>query len=574
MARVEWTRVAADDVEHVVAIMVLREHPSGQRIRPSRGDGGIDVLVPTDQSSEVDVYQVKRFATNLTTGQKTQIKKSYARLIKTIKDKGLRVRNWCLTLPLDATRENLEWLKKITDKAAFNCEWRGLAFLDGLAAKYPEVIDYYLHDGKERLEAVVADLTRLVGLGRSVDASASADQSLSPREVSEGLVAMHRELNRYDPHYRYDFSVDAARPEVAAQPGLVFAATMGEEDVCVTFKVFARFAEATEERPIPIGVRWNVDPDSEDAENLKEWLKFGTPFSAPLGSADLDLDLPGGLGGRVEGAAVLIGPPAGADGYELRAYVFDDSGGMIADALLKMNPVTKGLTKEGVRASGREANGVFEIEIWIDLPAETTKMSLHALDDLSGKRPAEVLPGLRFLAEFHPPHQFRFGPAYGPALDSGVAIPDDVAQKSQEDIVLQTVEALATIQDHTHVQIFAPDFSTLRRPQADALITAGRLLRGETVTTRWQSHAVRVKPDALAAVDPTMTVVWEELFSVVVEGERIPLGTRRVQLMGARLETTATEPEADGLVPARFLPLDGNDEAVLRLVSESPAASS
>ncbi|MGH2819322.1 MAG: hypothetical protein ACRDJ5_01570, partial [Actinomycetota bacterium] len=76
MARVEWTRTAPDDVEHVIAVMVLREHTPGQRIRPSRGDGGIDVLVPV-AASEFDVFQVKGFSTNLTTSQQSQIKKSY-----------------------------------------------------------------------------------------------------------------------------------------------------------------------------------------------------------------------------------------------------------------------------------------------------------------------------------------------------------------------------------------------------------------------------------------------------------------------------------------------------------------
>ena len=108
MARVEWTRTAPDDVEHVAAILILREHISGQRIRPSQGDGGIDILVPTGEASEVDVYQVKAFSSNLTAGQKTQIKKSYVALLKTVKEKGLQVRNWYLTLPLDATRENLD----------------------------------------------------------------------------------------------------------------------------------------------------------------------------------------------------------------------------------------------------------------------------------------------------------------------------------------------------------------------------------------------------------------------------------------------------------------------------------
>lgn len=565
MARVEWTRIAPDDVEHVSAVLLARENPRAQRIRPSRGDGGIDVLVPTGVPSEVDVYQVKGFSVNLTAGQKTQIEKSYARILKTIKDRDLRVRNWYLALPLDATRENLDWLKKLTEKATFNCEWRGLAFLDGLAAKFPDVIDYYLHDGKERLEAAVADLTKLVALGGSVQDSTAGDKTLSPADVQPGLASLHRELNRYDPHYRYDFSVDATRPEIGSQPGLVFAAHFGDDELCITFKVFARFDEATEERPIPIRLTWNVDPNSEEAEHLQQWIKFGTPFEAPLGSATLDLDLPGGLGGKVEGAGVVLGPSEG-EGYELRLRVVDASGQAIADALLKMNPVTRGLTGEGVRASGEEANGVFTIEMWMDLAAQSVKMSLRPRDDLSSKRPAEVIPGLRFLAAFRPPHELRFGPAYGPALASGIAIPTDFAQGSEGELVLETVEALATIQGHTAVQIFAPDLSVLTRAQAEGLVTGARLLRGETVTTKWDSFPIRVKPDALASVDPAQTVVRDETFAIRVGDEVVPLGTRRVQLVAARLETPSMEPGEDGLVSARFVPLDGNDEAIMRLI--------
>jgi len=213
MARVEWTRTAPDDVEHVVAVMVLREHPSGQRIRPSQGDGGIDIVVPADDPEGVDICQVKAFSTNLGASQKAQIK-VVRPSSQDIHGNGLQIRNWYLMLPLDSTRENLEWLDELTAGAVFNCEWRGLAFVDGLAAKYPDVIDYYLRDGKERLADAVADLTKLVTLGTAMEAGDSAEEGLKPSDVLPGLAALHGELNRYHPNYRYDFSVDATRPDV------------------------------------------------------------------------------------------------------------------------------------------------------------------------------------------------------------------------------------------------------------------------------------------------------------------------------------------------------------------------
>jgi hypothetical protein len=43
--REPWERYSGDEIEAVVAIMLLLENPRGQRIRPSQGDGGVDVLI-------------------------------------------------------------------------------------------------------------------------------------------------------------------------------------------------------------------------------------------------------------------------------------------------------------------------------------------------------------------------------------------------------------------------------------------------------------------------------------------------------------------------------------------------
>ena len=134
---------------------LCRENPSAVCIRPSRGDGGIDVLAPARDSVGVAVYQVKSFTSNLMVDQKAQAERSFRRLMDCSRARGIRVTKWCLALPLDPTNENLEWLEQFThDKVQdLQAEWRRLNFLDGLAGTYPTVIDYYLRDGRDRLQA-------------------------------------------------------------------------------------------------------------------------------------------------------------------------------------------------------------------------------------------------------------------------------------------------------------------------------------------------------------------------------------------------------------------------------------
>jgi hypothetical protein len=382
-------------------------------------------------------------------------------------------------------------------------------------------------------------------------------------------MALHQELNRYDPHYRYDYSFDADRPEVAPDPLLVFAAQIGDEQGCVTFRVFARFADATEERPIPINIAWTVPEGSEEADLLRDWLDFGTPISMPLGSADLDLDLPAGLGGHIPGAAVALGPSADAKGYELRAVVVDQQGKELASALLNMEPATQGLTRKGVRASGAEQHGVFSVEMRI-MPEDGLKVSISASNDLAGRRPAELVSGLRFLSVFHGPHELRFGQAYGPPLRNGIPLPGDESRSAKRDLLLDTVEALATIQDCVRDEVLTPDLSKLSVSQGVALIHAAQLLRGEAVTTRWKSYPVVVKPEALAESAVQSAFLIEESFGVRLGDREVPLGVRRIEMPAAGVELTGEGPRDDGLLNARLIPVPGGEVATMRLVTGPP----
>ena len=567
MARVEWARLNGDDVEHVVAVMIAREQPTARRIRPSRGDRGLDVVVPRPDLSGVDVYQVKSFALNLGTNEKRQIAKSFNRVVSHAAESGLSIANWYLVLPLDPTPENTEWFDDLTTGAAFGAAWRGLIYVDGLAAKYPDVIDYYLRDGRDRLEAAVSDLTSIVRTGTfNVRDRSEGTGPVTPDEVRSGLLSLHSELNRYDPHYRYDFSVDGVRPEVHDEPWLVFASQIGSENACLTFKVFARFAEATTERPIPIQIRWRLSEDSPTADALREWATYGAPFEAPLGSADLVLDMPGGLGGEMIGAAVRLGPAETGEPYQIRLQVVAPSGEPLTSCLLDMDPVTVGLAGTGTRASGRAEHGAFSIDMRFNLDTQRAIMSLKC-EDITGCRPAHVLPALRVLAEFRPPNGLRFSLPFGPATSPVLPIPEEAPDTSESDLVLRTVEALATIQEHTQEQITVPDLMSMTRREAHDIIRAARLLRGETITGKWDLHRVRVDPTQVAVGAPPVTVMWDEPLTVTIGGVNIDLGMRRVQLLAVKIESLPdAQPDSNGLVAAEFHPLEDNCDLVIRHV--------
>ena len=62
MVTINWEREPGERIEDFVAAYLLLEAGAGNQIRPSQGDGGIDVQIPTQDGW--DIYQVKRFTQN------------------------------------------------------------------------------------------------------------------------------------------------------------------------------------------------------------------------------------------------------------------------------------------------------------------------------------------------------------------------------------------------------------------------------------------------------------------------------------------------------------------------------
>jgi hypothetical protein len=245
-----------------------------------------------------DVYQIKKFAQNLSANQKGQVEKSFGRALVGMLRKDVPLANWYLVMPLDPTLENLQdWFDELPAKAieAVRTDaelaltddelgrveewrsaperviaWKGLDFCEKLAADYFYVVDYYLFGGRERIMDAVAEVAKLITRDdqlRDADLGADGDPTagdrdaalLQPGELEDHLARLGRVLDT-DPHFRYGFGVSPIRPELHPEEGIIAASQ--EEiagDLWLTFKIYQRSAQSLDERPIPIELKFEFE---------------------------------------------------------------------------------------------------------------------------------------------------------------------------------------------------------------------------------------------------------------------------------------------------------------------------
>jgi hypothetical protein len=335
--RVEWSRREPGEVETVLSIMLRRENPLAERVRPSRGDRGVDVYIPG--SKGWTVYQIKSFTGSLTDSRKRQIRKSWDSFRHFVKTAGLTIDRYVVIRPEDATWQDREFLDEVTAGADFPCSWQGLVHCERLAADHPSVVDYYLFHGKDRLTETIRQL--FSAMGRS-----GSEPPLDPGHSFDSLDDLYRAINEQDPHYRYEFQVrSGGMPPIEAElhvPGLVAAVTRVTDEQSTTFRVFARYQDAIADRPIPARFTTSVQAGSTAAEALKDFVEYGLP-ATDIPVKDMYIDLPGNLGGEVAEGTVRMAPApqAPSDARQFTLEVLDHDGVAVAASDLNL-AITRG----------------------------------------------------------------------------------------------------------------------------------------------------------------------------------------------------------------------------------------
>lgn len=126
-------------------MLLSREYPSSTRITPSVGDGGVDILdlgVAADGGDVV--YQVKRHTRPLTTAQQRRVEESLSRVLTDPRWKHRKITQWILVMPWDPTPEAERWLHTLGETYGVDARWRGLTFIDRMAAEHPRIVDAWL----------------------------------------------------------------------------------------------------------------------------------------------------------------------------------------------------------------------------------------------------------------------------------------------------------------------------------------------------------------------------------------------------------------------------------------------
>ncbi|CDM77204.1 hypothetical protein MSS4_01984 [Mycobacterium marinum] len=592
---VPWSELEPDQAETLLAVLLYNEHRRAVRVRPSRGDYGIDVLNPNPIAPETfDVYQIKYFHGTLTASQKGQVEKSFRRVLIGLVRRGIPLADWYVLAPVDNTIDaQLDWFNAMPDNVIAEMfddarfvelekkqppltddekaviiawrsqpgriiDWEGRSACVTLAAEHPLVVDYYLHGGREHLNQAVTELVSLIR-GPGAPAAASGEL-LTPADVRSHLDNLKNALDK-DPHFLYAFSVDPAPPDIAiidglsqrgfgvdraaaeivAAPDLVAATQQPLSDGwTLTFRIYQRFAEALNERPIPIRLTFASAEATFDRHAFDMWRKYGTPLTAP---AHIDADLPGGLGTQGLAEVSMHSP---GENYDARFRIRTPAGTSGEELSFAMT-VTRGPDGTGTREIGTDATGFLTVEILSD--TETQTGTLHfTRENLVGAEVVSALPSIEFLQDLTAPNTLQVAQRLGPFVDYR-DIPDEKHRKFPDD-VMDYLRALVIIQQHTATPIRIPDLTTLTLGEIDAVFEASALVSGQAVITTWDRVGTTVVgPSDEAGPEHEIQFTSEYQLLVMrklivdVGDQKLLLGTVAQYALSARYEV-----EGDGLV--------------------------
>lgn len=526
--RIPWTRYSGEDVESVLATFISLEERNAIKIRPSRGDGGIDLIVYLDAET-VDIYQIKKFAENLKNSQKAQIENSWQELSATTAVLHVKINSWHLVMPLDPTNENLRWAKELVEPSGTKFIWDGLSRVDGWASKYPEVIDYYFSNGKEEISEYAAKLLSMANLPDCSD----------PVILENRLRDLCSNLDKLDPYYAYSVHVlseyDKRDDFCTRAPGVVMSqilVTPGAGRIAID--VIEKTPIASMLHPLTFSVKIIAGTD-EEKEQVQNYIEYGMPFtSLPAEVIDQDCQLP--VGRSYEGfrRGIIKSFDLNTSNCIRSASLFWEGCGELQLIVDKTTHGTK-----GVFFSAHDDTETFKLNFKWDAsqPGDTLNYEF-SFSNLANKRSRDVARTYRFLSEATDKKvDLRINGTS--ALSFNLDIRDDLIDLIN--IIYGLAVALETVNRAADSEMPFPDVYKTTKGEIANLRDAARLLDGESVVYSWESHWFNLDGDKVQNLECPSLALWIKPLTVRLGDRGVFCGFAQTTLVVGSFECSTDQ---------------------------------
>ena len=484
IGEIPWSTKSGEEVEKLIAAYICKENPDAIRIRPSKGDHGIDLMDPSDPRKPVDVYQIKKFATNLTHGQKKQIKKSWKALITYAQETGLNIRHWYLAMPLNPTTENINEICKLTQGSGIEFSLIGLDKINGWAAKYPEVQDYFLNGEQD---TIYKRATKLIKLNPQVASSNS-------KNLYEQLITIRNYLNERDPNYKY-FVKMLTKAETKKQekhpssaPEALFTnfyfSPQGEGiqiDVAPKYKAAPELA--------PYRFKANLTPENDkQSSDLSNFVDFGAPFKGIRGTlTKVSSQTSSDMSTALHQPATFSFNAASQNNNKLKDQYFQVQG----EKPFAFHGSMTGTGRKGFHWSGTDDSKLLDIHENIQLtegtvdeePRISITFSLH-LNKAKGLDISRVQKAVDFLATFYLRGTISILDSQQAQVASSV-IPKNEKAGKQLLIISNMLQDLRICEAAANRFIPCPDLTSLDTNETKSWHWAARLLKRGWIKSEW-----------------------------------------------------------------------------------------
>lgn len=525
---VYWGSYPGELIEQVGAALLLQERPRAWHRKPSQGDGGVDVVEPIEGGYHV--YQIKKFVDVLSSSDKAKIERSF-NTMKTYPKLDQPVVHWSLVIPRNPSSENELWFRGFTKDAGFHCDWLGEVFWHSEAAKYPYVIDYYLGNGRERLEARVHTLVELL---------TDSGIPVRPVDVIQEIGDLHRELNASDPHYRYDFQVTGSSPAQRSVPTLVMTHTRRIEiSTFVTVDVISRYGQALLDRPIAGSFSFRI-LDTEAGIDLRDayqtHIDYGRAFEIPAQAVSMvALEAPGGLAeglSEYENVEIRIGPrtPVNPEPLWIDVCIIAGQDGEAVESML-LSVSEQHYGERAIELKASDPSGLLNFECrLVEAGKGHREVEYHVrIGGLIGM-PVKIAYGpYRFALNHHSPNTLRMilRNSFGTLFEGRKEITE--ATVANWETSLAYIEVLRELQRHTAVPLILSD--RLSNDDLIDLHVARDLLSGQSIRSDWTKGSFTLPRaswnQAKAALEANHTIARIEPFSIPNGNSRVVLGLAR-----------------------------------------------